>query len=296
MRVHLLVLALVSVWLCGARVAAVQRGASANGGVVREFFRDCPTCPEMVVVPAGSFMMGEARGPQGGGEGPVHRVSLPSFAIGRYEVTRGEYARFVAATRRRDPHITGRITRCIWRRPGFAQDDRHPVTCVNFVDAQAYVHWLSQRTGRSYRLPSESEWEYAARAGATTAFSFGDAITPDQAQYDWSESYRGSPTRPAPHGTARVGSFPANAFGLYDMHGNVWEWVGDCGRENYDGAPTNGARVTTGDLNCEYHTVRSGSWTEDPQGIRSANRIILDDMVRDNEGGFRVARDIRPPG
>ncbi len=210
-----------------------------------EVFRDCETCPEMVVIPAGSFMMGSPAGEKDrdDDEGPQHQVTLAEpFAVGKYEVTRGEYASFARATGRRHGNscwtyeggeYKERADRS-WRNPGFTQGENHPVVCVHWDDAGAYVNWISRETGKNYRLLSESEWEYAARGGTQTRYSWGDAIGRNRA------NCAGCGSRWDGEKTAPVGSFSANEFGLYDMHGNVREWTQDCWNDSYTGAPKDG--------------------------------------------------------
>ena len=273
-----------------------ERAALAPGRV----FQDCEECPEMVVVPAGSFMMGSSSHEESRAddEGPQHRVTIPApFAVGRYEVTRGEFARFVEAA----GHSTGNSCRTYedgrwedrsglnWRDPGYRQDNREPVVCVSWEDAKAYVNWLSRETGKPYRLLSEAEWEYSARAGTTGPFHFGATISADQANY----TYGSVRTRVFRKTTVPVGSFPANGFGLHAVHGNVWERVEDCWHESYRGAPSDGsAWVTGGD--CGKRVVRGGSWNSDPSFLRSANRDRDSAEFRLNNGGFRVARTLTP--
>ena len=209
------------------------------------------------MVPAGSFMMGSSSHEEGrdDDEGPVHRVTIPApFAVGRYEVTRGEFARFVEAA----GHSTGNSCHTYedggwkdrsgrnWRNPGYRQDNREPVVCVNWEDARAYVNWLSRETGKPYRLPSEAEWEYSARAGTTGPFHFGATISTDQANYDGNYIYGSGREGVYRKKTVPVGSFPANGFGLHAVHGNVWEWVEDCWHASYRGAPSDGSAWVTG--------------------------------------------------
>ena len=266
---------------------------------VGETFRDCESCPEMVVLPAGKFMMGspiekEWRGDDD--ERPQHQVTIPKpFAVGKYEVTVGQYAEFVRETQ----HETGNcdyVELGIWHKqyvswddPGFKQTNNHPVVCVGWYNAQAYMKWLSEETGHEYRLLTEAEWEYAARAGTTTAYHFERGISPNQANYDNNNE-----------GTVAVGSYPANAFGLHDMHGNVWEWVEDCWHDDYTDAPTDGSAWLSG---CEkYHreairVLRGGSWyLRFSDNLRSAARSWYDASLRNvNNGfGFRVARTLTP--
>ncbi|WP_210211517.1 SUMF1/EgtB/PvdO family nonheme iron enzyme, partial [Azospirillum griseum] len=246
--------------------------------------RDCAECPEMVVVPSGTFMMGspEDEPDRRGNEGPQHRVTIgQAFAVGRYAVTFDEW----------DACVRG--GGCYAHRPG---DEgwgrgRRPVINVSWNDAQAYVRWLTERTGQRYRLLSESEREYATRAGTTTPFSTGDRITTDQANFDGNFTYNGSATGVYRRRTTEVGSFEANAFGLYDLHGNVWEWVEDCWHPDYRGAPADGSAWTTG--SCESRILRGGFWGGAPLYLRSAYRNWLAPNFRFNYLlGFRVAKTL----
>ena len=241
--------------------------------------RDCPECPEMVVVPAGSYRMGSEDGRSD--ELPVHEVAIGApFAVGRYEVTFAEWdacARDGGCPRgediAEDPLGWGR--------------GRRPVIEVSWDDVQHYVQWLSRKTGEAYRLPSESEWEYAARAGTETAYSWGDEIGVNRAncigcgsQWDYDR-------------TAPVGSFGANAWGLHDMHGNVFEWVEDCWNDSYAGAPADGSAWLRG--NCNYRVLRGGSWLSGPSSLRAAFRGRFSTDNRNIVyGGFRVARTLAP--
>ncbi len=236
-------------------------------------FRDCPACPEMVVVPPGRFTMGSAPSEAGRqpDEEPRREVSISElFAVGRYEVTFEEWDACVADGG------------CDGRRP----DDEHwgrgrrPVMDVSWEDAQLYVQWLSRKTGRPYRLLSEAEWEYAARAGTTTPYAVGSTIGPDQANFGSAK-------------TAEVGSYAANAFGLYDMHGNVWEWVEDCYADSYRGAPDDGAAVSP--PGCGWRVMRGGGWnTTSVENMRVAFRLRrVPGSARDSVG-LRVARPIAP--
>jgi formylglycine-generating enzyme required for sulfatase activity len=263
-------------------------------------FRDCDGCPEMVVIPAGSFTMGSPASEEGriDAEGPQAQVTLSrKFAAGRFEVTRGEFARFVAES----GYAAGGGCFIVnarkgwdfdeskdWRNPGFSQTERDPVTCVNWHDARAYARWLAEKTGKTYRLLTEAEWEYAARAGTTTSFSTGPAIHPTQANYDATYSYAGSVKGPWRRQTVPVGSFQPNAFGLYDVHGNVWEWTEDCWNESYYAAPGDGSARTSG--SCTPRVLRGGAWNFVPQYLRSASRGWSSGFGRLNFIGFRVAR------
>ena len=272
-----------------------------------DVFRDCRSCPELVVIPEGEFMMGaqivvESQDT----EYPIHGVRVGRFALGRYEVTRREYAAFVEATghpshgcRVFDP---GRgwasHDDASWQRPGFGQESRHPAVCVSWEDAQTYVRWLSQETGESYRLPSEAEWEYAARGGTMTRRYWGDASS-SQCEYangaDQAAAKRIDSDLSvvacddgAAH-TAPVGSYSANAFGLLDMLGNVWEWVEDCWHGDYKGAPRDGTAWTRGG-DCGRRVVRGGSWYNDEVSLRTRARGRYRVGDRSYIAGFRVAR------
>jgi formylglycine-generating enzyme required for sulfatase activity len=255
--------------------------------------------PLMVVIPAGEFMIGSPpdEKERSGDEGPHHLVRIAKpFAVSKYPITVGEWKSFIAAT----GHAMGDSAYVFdgnawkdtqgrgWTNPGFPQDDRHPVTCVNWQDAAAYAAWLANKTGHTYRLLSEAEWEYSCRAGTDTPFYFGRTITPDQANYDGNYAYDGGSKGAFKKGTTPVGSYPANAFGLHDCHGNVWEWVQDCWNENYNGAPTDGTAWATGD--CNRRVVRGGSWVNDPRDLRSAFRVGGDGSDRVKYLGFRLAR------
>ena len=250
---------------------------------VREVFQDCEECPELVVVPAGTFMMGSPASEVGrtDDEGSVHRVKIAEpFAVAVYEVTFAEWDACVAGGG------------C----GGYRPDDsgrgrgRRPVIKVNWGDAQKYVKWLSRKTGEKYRLLSESEWEYVARAGTTTPFHFGRTISTAQANYDGNYHYGNGRKGRYRRQTVTVGSFPANDFGLHDVHGNVWEWTQDCWNRNYTGAPKDGSAWERG--YCGRRVVRGGSWVNIPRDLRSADRDRKDSGYRFDIVGFRVARTL----
>ena len=238
-----------------------------------EAFRDCPTCPELVVVPAGTFRMGCVSG-RGcvDDELPVRDVRVASFALSKYEVTFEEYERFATATGRRQPGDWG------WG------GGSRPVAGVSWEDAMAYADWLSDETGERYRLPSEAEWEYAARAGTRTAYSWGQNIGRNRANCDSCGS-RWDDDEAAP-----VGSFAANTWGLHDMHGNVSEWVADCWHENYARAPGAGSAWLSGG-DCRRRVLRGGSWLGGPVYLRSAERGRMEPGLQYANVGFRVARN-----
>jgi formylglycine-generating enzyme required for sulfatase activity len=225
----------------------------------------------MMVIPAGSFMMGSPANVAGrdATESPQRQMTLRApLAVGKFEVTFAEWDACVAAggcSHRPDDWGRGRGNR--------------PVINVSWDDAQAYVRWLSRRTGRTYRLLTEAEWEYAARAGTVTAYSFGATISPSQVNYLDSNFRRTQP----------VGSYAANRFGLHDMHGNVWEWVQDCRVTPYPpGSGDASVAVTTGD--CPSRVLRGGSWGGAPQVLRAAFRGGNTTGLRHVNGGFRLAR------
>jgi formylglycine-generating enzyme required for sulfatase activity len=235
-------------------------------------FRDCADCPDMVEVPAGQYIMGSTDGDPD--EKPTHQVTIPKpFAVGKFEITFAEYAQCGmdgGCAKNKDPADEG------WGK------ESRPVVNVSWNDVQDYLTWLSHKSGKNYRLLSEAEWEYAARAGTTTKYAFGDKIDRTQARFMTGKQGMGQ--------TERVGSFAPNAWGLYDMHGNVWEWVMDCYRPNYDGAPSDGSALIS--ANCKSRVLRGGSWDYDVQDLRSSVRYKLPPFFRVDEIGFRVARDM----
>ena len=246
-------------------------------------FKECAECPELVVVAAGSFMMGSpvSEERRADNEGPVHRVTIGSpFAVGVYEVTFEEW------------DACERDGGCRGYRAGDRGWGRgwRPVIGVSWEDAGAYVRWLRRETGEEYRLLSESEWEYVARAGTRTAFHFGRTIATSQANYDGRFTYGSGRKGEYRERTLPVGSFAANGFGLYDVHGNVWEWVADCWNGSYHGAPSDGGAWERGD--CARRVVRGGSWGNGPGNLRSACRIGNDSGYRSDFIGFRVARTL----
>ena len=340
-------LAAASAAVLPAVIGAAKAESIAQTPAPGRSFRDCSNgCPEMVVVPQGSFTMGAPAGEEErenlpdqirGRSVPQHAVRIRyKLAIAKFDVTRDEYAQFVAETHRPDPDSCltanasgpgfivangkcGGTDSCItvapsgnsfvvangnWHSPGFPQTGKDPVVCVSWDDAQAYVSWLSAKTGHVYRLPTEAEWEYAARAGTTTARYFSDNPAEicrhtNVADLDYRAhfpdvSVGGAEGVLACHDgyafTSPVGSFPPNQYGLYDMLGDVMDWTEDCWNANYSGAPTDGTAWLTGD--CGRHVVRGGSWDADLSVSRSAMRRGVPTFYRTTTFGFRVARTL----
>ena len=271
MRINLPAIVLFAASFCWA-LGAEAAGESARKDNPGNTFRDCPQCPEMVVIPAGSFQMGSVHGLDD--EKPVRRVTISRrFAVGKYEVTFGEWDACVA-----DGGCSHHPDDWGWGR------GNHPVMNVSWEDAQDFVGWISRKTGRTYRLPSEAEWEYAARAGARTRYSWGDEIGSGHANCD------GCGPRWDLEGTAPVGSFIANGFGLFDVHGNVMEWVADCWRGGTSGSE--GGRTPPNRGKCGERVLRGGSWREVPWFLRSASRHSTNPDARGYVYGFRIARTL----
>ena len=291
------------------QIAAVTPFPKA--GVPAETFKDCADCPDLVMVPAGAFQMGSPSYEAGrrDNEGPVRGIWIgASFAVGKHEVTRSQFEAFVRGT-------GYRVTGCriwdggrwqdesgrSWRDPGFPQEDRHPAVCIGWKDATAYVEWLSRKTGAIYRLPSEAEWEYAARAGTTTARPWGEfddaqCAHANAADQTYSDRYTGDDQvhEVCADGhvhTSPTGSLSANGFGLHDVLGNVWEWTSDCWHESYGGAPADGAAWIEGG-DCGRRVLRGGSWYNQPRDVRSANRDWGKTDSRLTSSGFRVVREL----
>jgi formylglycine-generating enzyme required for sulfatase activity len=248
-------------------------------------FKECERCPEMIVVPAGRFLMGakDAEAASTPDEAPQHEVSFAKpFAIGRFTVTMGEWDACVAAG-----GCSYRPADQGWRR------GRQPAINILWDDAKEYVAWLSRTTGRPYRLPSEAEREYVARAGTTTAYWFGDSFVPSQANCAPGdrELIPASTGEVQPIAAARplpVRSFAANPWGLYQVHGNVYDWVEDCWNDSYNGAPSDGSAWTGG--NCNGHVLRGGAFSRNAQSARSAARLWFASPNRMIYMSVRVAR------
>jgi sulfatase modifying factor 1 len=291
---------------------AANQGSTATVPAPKagHIFRDCPDCPEMVVIPSGGFDMGSPDAEEGRGddESPVHSVKIAAFALGRTEITRGQFAEFVKST----GYVTGDKCWTLengkyeerkgdWREPGYPQDDKHPVACINWNDALAYAEWMSQKTGKQYRLPTEAEWEYAARGKTKTARYWGN--NPDkacryangadktaQATIQGSSSWSVHQCTDGFAYTAPVGRFKPNAYGLYDMLGNVWEWTEDSYHDSYQGAPAVGS-VWQGDG--AKRVLRGGSWNNSPRNVRAAVRYPSKPDVRFSSFGFRLASTLK---
>ncbi|MDH3672909.1 MAG: SUMF1/EgtB/PvdO family nonheme iron enzyme [Gammaproteobacteria bacterium] len=248
------------------------------GTVFRDTLKDGSKGPEMVVIPAGEFQMGDSQGSGLDWEKPVHKVHIAKpFAMGKYPVTFEDYDRFAEATGGDLPSDQE------WGR------ENRPVINVSWKGAMAYTKWLSEQTGKRYRLPTEAEWEYAARAGTKTDYWWGNEMKSNMA--DCKKSFIG--TLNVWSGTTPVGSFPANPFGLHDAAGNVEEWVQDCWHENYESAPTDGsAWLEEGGGDCTGRVFRGGCWVSEPRHVRSAARTGFDPDTRDDYIGFRLARDL----
>ena len=288
----LVLLTAPSVWgqiLTGKGFTADPNGYRSDDSVPRQqqevapgtIINDCPECPEMVVLPSGSFLMGSQsdfapdpftneKSKVSGmpDEKPLHRVQIQSFAIGKYEVTQEQWHAVMG------------------NNPSKNKGRSLPAEQISWDDIQQFIVKLNQKTGQKYRLPSEAEWEYAARAGTTTAWSFGNDDS-KPGNYAWYSQNSGGKTQ-------AVGQKMPNAFGLFDMHGNVWEWTQDCWHNNYAGAPTDGSPWIT---NCasNLRVRRGGSWYDNPTNLRSAIRAGSNPVFWNGGGGFRLTRALGNP-
>ncbi|WP_052692024.1 formylglycine-generating enzyme family protein [Teredinibacter purpureus] len=241
--------------------------------------------PVLVSIPAGIFIMGDQAAIGDTDERPAHTVSVPAFAMSQYEVTQSEYAEFV--------HDTGRTTTLEFS----DSDARHPVVNISLRDAYDYAQWLSDKTGKSFRIPSEAQWEYAAKAGSVSLFSTGNREedvcrvgniadeSVNEAGLNWSSITACNDTAVS---VSAVGQYAPNVFGLYDMHGNVWEWILDCANENYEQAPTDGTVWEEGD--CARRGIRGGSFETPASSARSSNREFIAPRTKSPQIGFRVVR------
>lgn len=256
-----------------------------DGGVVGDYLRDCVACPDLAIVPSGRFVMGSpsTEPARHDSEGPVSLVDIvDGFAMAAREITIEQWDACVAGggCSAYSPPAHG------WGR------GKQPVVSVSFEDAQSYVAWLSQEAGRAYRLPSEAEWEYAARAGSTGPFSFGGRLTAEDANYNAAYTY-GGPVAESAARAVETGSFSPNVFGLYDMHGNVWEWTADCWADSHQDTDVNGApRGAENGGDCALRVLKGGAWNTGGWRLRSAHRIGKPANVREYDNGFRIVRDL----
>jgi formylglycine-generating enzyme required for sulfatase activity len=299
-----------------ARCAAPLTAAQERGLKPKNSFKECAQCPEMVVVPAGSFTMGSPESEAGHSprEGPHHTVTVERpFAVGKFHITIDQFAAFVAATGydagascsswdgSKFVQTQGRS----WSEPGFAHAGSYPAVCLSWNDAKAYVDWLARTTGKGYRLLTEAEWEYAARGhiapGAYPRYSFGDdekdlcrygngADQTAKSTIPGTGSWAAAPCNDGYAYTSPVGSFAANSFGLYDMQGDAWQWTADCYHDSYNGAPTDGSAWTTGD--CNRRLIRGGAWFDGQGDLRAAYRGRNFPDFRHIGIGFRVGRTL----
>jgi formylglycine-generating enzyme required for sulfatase activity len=296
-RTIVLLFCLVAACVLALSLVSMQPTTSAPEGVTaltldreralspKDTFRECDKCPDMVVIPAGLLFMGSPDSEilRFSDEGPPHTVTFEKpFAVGEYPVTFDEWDACVAdgGCQGYKPFDEG------WGR------GRHPVINVSWNDASDYVDWLSAKTGMAYRLLSEAEREYVTRAGNRTPFWWGGTISPEQANYDGNYAYGTGPKGEYRQRTLPVGSFDANPWGVYGVHGNVWEWTQDCWHVNYSGAPTDGSAWTDG--NCNIRILRGGAWADSPRMLRAAKRFWHAIEYRDSTIGFRVARTLAP--
>lgn len=287
--------------ILAAAIGMVAWTALGSAMADAKTIRDCPDCPELTVIPAGSYVMGSPGIEEGArnNEGPQRRVDIGyRLAVGTHEVTVRQFRAFATDA----GHVAegcwvgdGGIgfaedPAAGWWAPGYDQTEDSPAVCVSWEDAQAYLRWLSKKTGKPYRLLSEAEWEYVARAGATGRYPWGDNASREHANFGHEECCQGHAqdkdrwTHAAP-----VGSFPANKFGVHDMLGNVWEWVEDCWHDSYARGPADGSAWTRTGA-CATRGVRGGSWFDIPDLLRLAFRHRDDKDARVVLVGFRVAR------
>jgi formylglycine-generating enzyme required for sulfatase activity len=307
------ILVAFSSWL-PAMAQAPLSPAQERALKAHDSFKECEACPEMVVLPAGAFAMGspDSEDARDANEGPQRQVTIARpFALGKFEVTVAQFATFVQETgydtgATCDVWLDGKWAErsgYSWRNPGFPQSDAHPAACLSWDDAKAYLAWLTGKSGKTYRLPTEAEWEYAARAGTATTFHFGSdrntycrygngADQTARAEVPGAESWNVLACRDGHAYTAPIGSFAANAFGLYDTLGNVFEWVEDCWNDSFAGAPSDGSAWVSGD--CTIRVQRGGAWGYPQDYLRTAVRGRQPQGYRYVNAGMRVARTLGP--
>jgi formylglycine-generating enzyme required for sulfatase activity len=313
----------MQIWKILLVVLAAWFGSAASAAPAPHAFRDCTNCPEMMPLPAGAFTMGisaareEAFGmpkPQTGKAEPLHRVTFAKgFAMAKYPITVAQFRAFVDESgykasescytqHRYDGHFIYENAQGFnWRSPGFQQGDNYPVVCVSAEDGEAYAAWLSRKTGHKYALPNEAQYEYATRAGTTTAYFWGDTRDATACQYSNQPDLDQAKALNAPSGpeyrfqcsdgyayTSPVGTYKPNPWGLYDMQGNIWEWTADCWNNNYQGAPTDGSTWTTGD--CDARSSRGGSYGNAAFSSYAAVRAPRHATYVGHSWGFRVVR------
>ena len=305
-------------------VTASAQGKFKSG----QTFKDCLDCPEMVVIPAGTFIMGSPENEAGHAEieGPQKKITIKQFAASKFDITLAQWKIFVNSTNRpivggcafsgfKDSSLKAWNPNPVasWQNLGFSQDSTHPVVCITWNDVKDYVKWLSEKTGNTYRLLSEAEWEYAARGGTKTAYPWGSTASHEFANYGADSGWNGIATgRDEWEYTSPVGSFPPNAFGLYDMQGNVLQYVEDCFSPTISDLPANGSPYKTdavlkmtgkfsfmnGKRSCDNRMVRGGDWGDPPQMLRSGFRNVAPgpgftlENYRSGGVGFRVAREL----
>jgi formylglycine-generating enzyme required for sulfatase activity len=313
--VGLLSIALTATYLSGRSPLLIVRNLVVSKNAVSlPAFRDCRRCPEMIALPAGEFMMGspDSEGGREGQEGPPRRVVLTEpVAIGKFEITVDQFAAFAEETGFEAGDLCHAFVldarpsewppiRGSFRAPGFRVTGTHPAVCVNWHDAKAYTNWLAGKTGRPYRLPSEAEWEYAARAGTTTAYSFGDdpsrlcefaRFADGDSSFPWRSGCHSGTFEP---GALRVGMLAPNPWGLFDMHGNAWEWSEDCWTSEPRLLPVDGSAYTRHE-DCDRHSMRGGGWGAERRRTRSAQRQPQSATARYYHLGFRVALSLGSP-
>ena len=300
-------------WLGMSSCTTAGRESRERSHGAMRVTQDCPVCPRMVAVPGGSFVIGspvdEPRRKKN--ESPQRQVTIAPFAVSELEITRAQYAAFVEDTRHdtsggcntEGAAIDGQYEldpRASWRDPGFPQGPDHPVVCVSWPDAHDYAAWLSSKTGHHYRLLSDAEWEYVARAGTTSAYYWGvdrelgcayangcDQRLKRIMPAAWGGIYAACDDGAAY--TTPAGHYKPNAFGLFDITGNAWEWVEDCTEPTYDGLPDDGRPRTH--EGCTARDVRGGSWDDDPEDLRNASRHHTKPDNRQYDLGLRLARD-----
>ena len=291
-----------AIWI----VLGIGSGASAEAVpptplIGTELRRDCDLCPIMVPLEGGTFTMGSPRGEGSAAERPEVEVALARFEMSRGEITIAEYAAFIEDSGYRPANgcfvwtAAGKMSRsgsASWQNPGYEIGESAPVACVSWEDANRYVSWLNARTGGGYRLPSEAEFEFAARAGSSGAYAWGDPAevcsaangAAAESQFRW----RNRACEDGVRTVARSGSFPPNGFGLVDTIGNLWEWTADCWNGSHNGASSDGSARSTGQ--CRSRVLRGGSWDDPLENLRSAYRVGIPANRRQGNVGFRVAR------